>query len=143
MLSLFRKRPTGLDDTSWNKYQTVISEIITCLDKNGSTAQAEVMREVLASVISRSEEKFLKKLYTADLWGGSGAVWEIGFQAKDEEEKFQRHIIEFCKLLEVDRISKYSIRGIRKLFERTLTPPNTRLNPTEVSDDELNASTRK
>lgn len=64
--------------------------------------------------------EFVNQLKSADMWGGSGSVWEVGIDDNPSEKMFQRKIIELIWLMEKSGFSMHRISRIKKLFENEL-----------------------
>jgi hypothetical protein len=60
-----------------------LREIRRLLLANGFPGQAEVVERLL-HLNDENPTEFVRLLTSADMWGGSGAVWEVGDLGNDE-----------------------------------------------------------
>jgi hypothetical protein len=62
---------------------------------------------------------FLIKLNGIEMWGGSGAVWEVGvFDSKEEEREFQLLIVQLVEEMIACGIKNRGALSVLKLFKR-------------------------
>ena len=61
-----------------------------------------------------------KKLKSVNFWGGAGAVWEVYFEDKKLEKKFNIEMVKLISLMEKSKMSNSSIKPLKKLFEREI-----------------------
>ena len=97
-----------------------IRAIIALLLDSSNYAQAGYMKRVLESVVIEDKALFVKLSKTVEIWGGSGAVWEVFIQNREREKVFQETMIKFADLLKDNGVSNYGIRSIKSLFEKQL-----------------------
>ena len=109
-----------INNNDWQNYEIIIESIMYFLDRSNNVGQYKVMEEILQSVKLKDKYSFLAKIHTANVWGGSGAVWEVWFDNKDYEDEFQKQIIKLCELLEENGNNQGYIRSRKKLFEKEI-----------------------
>lgn len=78
--------------------------------------QIEFLDLLLFHLNNQNYFEFHKSLLSADMWGGSGAVWEVEIFDKNKMILVQKYIIDLINLMEECKIKKMSIKSIRKLF---------------------------
>ena len=110
-----------------NKYQTSfvdkngiesnLNTIIQLLREYSHSGQAEYMNRILETLHNDDKPGFVELSKTVDIWGGSGAVWEVWIQDRNKEKEFQIAMIKFAGLLIANGINSYGIRSIKTLFE--------------------------
>ena len=65
----------------------------------------------------RHESKLFKKLVlSVEIFGGSGALWEIGIEEKQLQTKFERLFCEYIDLLKKMGIKSSRVNQVRKLL---------------------------
>lgn len=97
-----------------------IKEIILILREFSHNGQADFMDSLLESLEDNDKTKFTNMSKTVDIWGGSGAVWEVWIDIKRREKDFQNYMIKFARLLNDNGISNHGINSIKTLFEKEI-----------------------
>lgn len=104
--------------------QRTLEEIRGLLRKHDFPGQAEVMDDLLR-LIESNYGQFVRKIQGVDVWGGSGAVWEVGsfanrgFPAEfaiDDELQFRRAIIQLSHQMDESGIGTDRARYIASVF---------------------------
>ncbi len=95
-----------------------INKIIQILREFSHTGQADYMDRLLGSLLNNDKFSFVDMSKTVDIWGGSGAVWEVWIQDRNKEKEFQKAMINFARLLNDNEISNHAISSIKSLFEK-------------------------
>lgn len=118
MLGLFRRRQVEII----NKDDLVVTmtRIVELLRDSGFTAQADAIRKPLQYLYLNDNEKFLKYLNTVDIWGGSGAAWEVAFTSREIEKEFETCFIKLFELMERTGIKISKANSVTKLFKKDL-----------------------
>ena len=87
--------------------------------KTKSKGQAEWLNQLIGELQANSMSAFLIKLNGVEMWGGSGAVWEVGdFYSKEEEREFQLLIIQLVELMIACEKKNKGAIAVLKLFKR-------------------------
>jgi len=97
MFSIFKK-PKQLNICK-EEFEPILTNIIECLEKNKNKGQAEWVEKIKAALQNNDKMDFLVKL-SVDMWGGAGAVWEVGFKSVQDDKKFILEIIKLTELME-------------------------------------------
>jgi hypothetical protein len=92
--------------------------VIKILKNAKQDAQAEFIQKLIDFIKQDNLEMFIKLINGVDMWGGSGAVWEVYIENVDEEKKFEQEIINIIDLMEKTKILGKGIIPIRKLFSK-------------------------
>ena len=108
MFSFFNK--TKRDNINKEEFLPILNTLIDLLYENSNLGQAEWVEDIKSSLLNNNIVDFKKKLISIDMWGGSGAVWEVGFIDADEREK--KFILELIKLLELIKKSGIKSKGV-------------------------------
>ena len=95
-----------------------INKIIQILREFSHTGQADYMDRLLESLLNNDKSSFIDMSRTVDIWGGSGAVWEVCIDNRIKEKDFQNAMIKFARLLNDNGISNHGISSIKSLFEK-------------------------
>lgn len=96
---------------------TVISRL---LYDNENIGQANFLLHLIELIKHRDFSSFIKEINSVDMWGGSGAVWEVYIENRDTEREFQRNLLELISLMEETQIIDVGIKPLKKLFQRNL-----------------------
>ena len=101
---------------------TKLSEL---LHKYGHQGQGKVVDEILVSL--ETPEPDYKRLAGVDMWGGSGAVWEVcltpvrrSSEAQADEKSFHQTIIRIAAEMDRLRIGTERSRSTAKIFKQWL-----------------------
>lgn len=80
--------------TNKPEFEKTLTRLVDILHDNAFTAQANVVRHLFDALTRNDTQDFLKIITSVDMWGGSGAVWEVGgFTTSKDEKEFWRHLI--------------------------------------------------
>jgi hypothetical protein len=74
----------------------------------------------MQNLITEDYHIFIDNINSVNMWGGSGAVWEVYFENQDIQRKFNFEILELINLMEKTKILGSGIKPLKKLFEREL-----------------------
>ena len=95
----------------------ILYNLFEILNLSGNNPQAEVIKR-LSSAFDQNSSEFYNEINSIDIWGGSGAVWEVGIEDADLSKKFEANMISLIDLMEqhklINRLS--GIKRIRKIF---------------------------
>ncbi len=118
MFRLFK----GKDITINNKQEliTTLTRIVELLRDNGSNGQANAVKKPLQYLYQDDTTKFLESLKTVDIWGGSGAAWEVYFEKRQQEREFQSCFIRLAQILKDTGIKFKTADIIANIFEKDL-----------------------
>jgi len=95
-----------------------LKEIVKILREYSHSGQADYMDRLLETLENDDYSNFKELSKKVDIWGGSGAVWEVWIPDNDKEIEFQKLIISFAKLLLKNGITNHGITSIKSLFEK-------------------------
>jgi hypothetical protein len=124
MFGLFKQKAI----TITNKQQLVgtLTRIAEILNENGHNAQADAVNKPLHYLHQDDIDNFLKAFKTVDIWGGSGAAWEVGtFSTRQIEREFESCFIRFSELLKETGIKFKPAEQIANIFKRDLLQDET------------------
>jgi hypothetical protein len=107
-----------LTDIERNKYNVMFGKIYTILNRNNLDAQANVMLELIDQLKHNHYDQFMETINGVSLWGGSGAVWEVYIEDKNDAKSFELEIIDLINLMEDTKILGRGIKPIRKIFKK-------------------------
>ncbi len=119
MFRLFKHKEISIN----NKQELVatLTRIIELLGENDFCGQANAVRKPLDYLLQDDLNNFLKFLKTVDIWGGSGAAWEVYPFANDQQHReFQNCFILLAKLLKDTGIKFKSADDIANIFKKDL-----------------------
>ena len=103
-----------------NKDQLIstLTCIVELLRDNGFTAQANAVKKPLQYLYADDHNNFKKYLLTVDIWGGSGAAWEVyGFDSKESEKEFEIQFIKLAELMAQTGIKSSKAKSIANYFK--------------------------
>lgn len=62
------------------------------------------------------------------MWGGSGSVWEVDIENKDDERQFEMLIVGLIDMMAKDFICGSGVKSVRKIFVENERGRNTNNN---------------
>jgi hypothetical protein len=102
-----------------------LNELAGLLRKYGHEGQATVVDDILNTLNSPHPD--YKRLTGVDMWGGSGAVWEVSLtssgtssEARTDERAFLRAIIRIAVAMDTLKIGTERSRSTAKIFQEWL-----------------------
>jgi hypothetical protein len=119
MFGLFKRK----DITIVNKNELIstMTRIVEILRDNAFSAQADAVRKPLQYLYSDDKDNFVKHLLTVDIWGGSGAAWEVApFPSRQIEKEFEKHFVKLVDLMRQCGIKNVKATSVEKYFKKDL-----------------------
>jgi isoleucyl-tRNA synthetase len=120
MWNLFKKRNRDIIINNKDKLSQILTKTVEILRDNAYSAQADAIRKPLQCLYLDDTENFIKYLNTVDIWGGSGAAWEVRLEPEEVKNEFMQCIVDLVEELNKTGIKIPRERGIAKLFKREL-----------------------
>jgi len=96
---------------------TVIKEI---LQHSANNAQSDFVYKLIDLLNQNNISLFVKLINGVDMWGGSGAVWEVYIEDKKTSTKFEKEMLSLINLMEKTKIIGKGIKPIKEIFEDNL-----------------------
>ena len=118
----FRKdKKLELPPAEAQSYRPILTKLSKYLMASDHEGQALFINKLIELIDKEDLTLFVKMINTVDMWGGSGAVWEVDIRDKDLSRKFEREIINLIDLMVKTKISLSSRRlmSIKKFFEES------------------------
>ena len=103
-----------------SKYLDTLKKIEAILRKGELFGQENVVKNLMQNLITEDYQIFIDNINSVNMWGGSGAVWEVCFENQDLQRKFNFEILELINLMEKTKILGSGIKPLKKLFENEL-----------------------
>jgi hypothetical protein len=103
-----------------SKYLDTLKNIEVILRKGELFGQANVVENLMQNLITEDYQIFIDDINSVNMWGGSGAVWEVYFENKNLQQKFNFEMLELINLMEKTKILGSGIKPLKKLFENEL-----------------------
>src|SRR5690348_5018042 len=91
-----------------------LREIHDILVRQGHAGQAEFVDELI-NLHGTDPDRFRTLVQSVGMWGGSGAVWEVG-QLGEDKQRFQEHIIRLAHQMEHADLGMDRSRAIAATF---------------------------
>ena len=98
-----------------------LTRILELLRDNGYSYQANAIRKPLQYLYSDDEKNFVKYLLTSDIWGGSGAAWEVGgLKPREVEREFEKNFIKLAELMKQTGIKSSKAESVSGFFKSNI-----------------------
>lgn len=102
------------------RFLSLLIKLMTLLKNSGNEAQSDFVYKLLELINQNNFYEFVKSVNGADMWGGSGAVWEVYIANKYEAKEFEKEMIGLVELLKTTKIMGKGIIPIKNIFEDNL-----------------------
>ena len=119
MFGLFKRKEINIV----NKEELIetMTQLLGLLRDNGFTHQANAIRKPLQYLYNSDQKKFVKYLLTVDIWGGSGAAWEVyGFKSREVEKEFESCFIKLVELMKQTGIENGKAESVAGFFKKNI-----------------------
>ena len=117
MFNLKNNNPNKeLSNDDRDLFDTILKSLHKSLSNTNLYAQINVIRKLISLNTNKDNEQFVKLLNGIEMWGGSGAVWEVYIENKNTALEFEISMIELIDLMDKCKILKKGIKPIRKIF---------------------------
>jgi hypothetical protein len=103
-----------------SKYLDTLKNIEAILRKGKLFGQENVVKNLMQNLITEDYQIFIDNINSVNMWGCSGAVWEVYFENQDLQRKFNFEMLELINLMEKTKILGSGIKPLKKLFENEL-----------------------
>jgi|GEM_PF-1480063 len=132
ILQLFgNKKAAKATDVSFivyekENYAKILLSLSELLVLSQNVGQAAIVNDLIMLLEQGNYNSFLKLINSVDMWGGSGAVWEVGIENKKYEIAFRKEIINLIELMEATYAIQYpkAIYPISIFFKKELSQNN-------------------
>src|SRR5690606_34772381 len=100
MFNFKKTKNIELSQTTCESFLIILIKIAQILNKANLTTQNQVVENLVDLVSQQNDEQFIKLLNSSDMWGGSGAVWEVYIEDNDCAREFETEMIKLINLME-------------------------------------------
>jgi len=105
-----------ISEIDYQYFVKILTDLQNVLSKNQHYGQARVTLKLLDLLRSNDIEDFIKYINRVDMWGGSGAVWEIYIEDKTEYSEFKRLMAALIDSMEKTKILGNGIKPLLRFF---------------------------
>jgi len=121
LFNIFKKpeRPLDFSDDYVKRLATFTDTLGDTLVKAGYGFYVDHLSQIRLAAERHDDEEFKKYVISRELFGGSGAMWEIWIEDKDLRIKFENLFCQFVDLLKEMGIRNGRVNQIRKDFPFT------------------------
>ena len=120
MFDIFKK--SVKENIEISEFESVLNKLIKLLYQNSNNGQAEYVERIKSALLKNDIEDFKKKLISVDMWGGSGAVWEVGgFKTVSDDREFILEIVKLTELMKNSGLKSSAAQSRGKLLKRVAT----------------------
>jgi hypothetical protein len=121
LFNIFKKslRPLDFSDDNLIRLSRLTNSLGDTLIKAGYGFYVDLLSQITLAAEQHDEEKFRKYVISKELFGGSGALWEIWIEDKDLRKTFDNQFCHFVDILKEIGIRNERVNQIRKGFPCT------------------------
>lgn len=109
-----RHKKFDFSDKNIESLSESVIELKSLLREIGTSIGLQTLTNILASAMKKDSESFKKYTLTNELFGGSGALWELYCGNNKLQAEFQNRFRKFCKELKNIGINSRRINQIIK-----------------------------
>lgn len=120
MFSFKKSKNIEFTQTARETFLVILTELIQILSKADLSTQAQVVQTLVNLLNQRRYEQFVKLLNGIDMWGGSGAVWEVHIENSSNAREFETEMIKLIDFMEEIKVLGKGIKPIRKTFKENV-----------------------
>lgn len=106
-----------LFDDNQNKFIEVLTRMKNLLGYEHA-GQMKVVENLINLLTTNDDGTFTRMINGIDMWGGSGAVWEVWFEDQAKNSEFKNNIVSLIDVMEAARILGSNISPIRTAFQK-------------------------
>lgn len=122
---MFRYKKNKCDDVvlvleERSGFLLVLTAIKEILQHSANNAQSDFVYKLIDLLNQNNISLFVKLINGVDMWGGSGAVWEVYIEDKKTSTKFEKEMLSLINLMEKTKIIGKGIKPIKEIFEDNL-----------------------
>lgn len=112
-----KNRIIQLVENSKDDYLNVFKNIGILLNNEKLFGQFNAIENLTITLINKEYEKFIKEINGINMWGGSGAVWEVYFQNASSQREFNIQMLQLINIMEETKVIGKGIKPLKKLFK--------------------------
>jgi hypothetical protein len=98
------------------EFISTLTKLSQILEKADCKGQAEIASTIVDLLQNENFNEFLRLINGVDMWGGSGAVWEVYIEDPKDARDFETAIVRLIDIMEASGILGRGIKPIRKAF---------------------------
>jgi hypothetical protein len=99
------------------EYQTTFDKLEQTLKEADLAAHAEVVRQIHLVLIGKDFQRFIRRMNSVDMWGGSGAVCEVYIKDPILERDYNLGMLRLINLMEKTKILGGGIKPLRDHYD--------------------------
>ncbi|NOU62379.1 hypothetical protein [Marinifilum caeruleilacunae] len=98
----------------------ILTNLLQILKKSNIHEQAKFIEVLIVLLNQRKDEQFIDLINSVNMWGGSGAVWEVHIEDSADNRSFEKEIVNLIDFMEKINILGPGVKPIRKLFKQNI-----------------------
>jgi hypothetical protein len=118
IFNFWRKNPIDFADENIAVLNKRTDSLCQTLIDNGYGFYVDYLIKIRISAENKNEEKFRELVISRELFGGSGALWEINIDDSTEYEKFKGQFTEYIDLITFMGIKNGRVKQIQKIMPK-------------------------
>ncbi len=108
-----------ISEENKRSFRILLQNISLLLNNAKHDAQAKVVLKISEQLEQEDNVAFVKMMNGVDMWGGSGAVWEVWIDNEELRRQFNHELIALIDLMrKSDIMISYGIEPIRDFFKK-------------------------
>jgi hypothetical protein len=113
---IFRKKNRPIQQKE--ELKSILKRIIDILQNSENCAQSRVMENALNALQMNNDNEFITVSKSIDIWGGSGAVWEVYINDEAMMQNFYFALLRYADILIENGIKNRRLRSTVNLLNQ-------------------------
>lgn len=120
LFDLFKrpKRPIDFSDENIESLNKLSNQLGDTLIKSGYGFGVDYLSQIRLAADRHDNEEFRKLVISRELFGGSGAIWEIWIEDKQLQSQFNKQFCDYVDLLKTMGIRNGRVNQVRSYFKK-------------------------
>ena len=97
-------------------FHEILVKLETILRNETYYAHADFIIELDKNLLEKNFERFFEQINTVEMWGGSGAVWEVYIKDSKTKTEFNKQMLALINLMGKTKSARRGVKPLRKFF---------------------------
>jgi hypothetical protein len=113
-----QEKPIDFSDENVEALTNLSDQLVDTLVKSGYGYGVDFLSQIRITANKHDNETFRKLVVSRELFGGSGAIWEIWIDDKELRRQFNKQFCQYVDLLKKMGIRNGRVNQVRNYFDK-------------------------
>jgi hypothetical protein len=113
----FKKDPIISFENNETEIVNLLDNLIELLLQNNSLSQVEFLKSFKTNIIDKNLTEINQKYNSTEFWGGSGALWEVGFESEKTQVVFNKYLYKLICILENCNLRSKGSKSVKRILK--------------------------